>query len=127
MLFESEQFDRRLVKLASWSDQFYRYCEFRKFDTSGGNIDSVFIGCTFEDCEWYWGLFNLAIFVQVKFTGCTFRGTGFAGSKFIECEFIDCVFARDNLNGECYFEEVAWYKCKQTNCTGLEHQFPTER
>ena len=127
MHFESEQFDTRFVEPAGWSDHFFRYCDFRKFDTEGGEVDSVFIGCTLEDCEWYWGLFNLTIFVQVKFTRCTFRGTGFPGSKFVECEFVDCVFTKDNLGGDCYFSDVAWYKCSQRNCTGIENEFQNER
>ncbi|WP_082814482.1 pentapeptide repeat-containing protein [Collimonas fungivorans] len=123
MLFETERFESRLTKPASWEDCVFRYCNFADIDSEGGSIDSIFVGCTFENCEWYWGIFNLAILVQVKFKGCTFRGTAFSGSKFVECEFIDCEFTKDNLNGDCSFDDVAWYKCKQNNCKGLEGEF----
>ncbi|MDQ1833309.1 pentapeptide repeat-containing protein [Massilia scottii] len=123
MLFEGERFEASLRKPAGWNDHVYRYCEFIGIDTEGGNVDSAFIGCTIERCTWYWGLFNCALFVNVKFTNCTFRGTSFGGCKFVECEFVDCHFVKDNLNGACSFEDIAWYKCTQTRCPGLEAEF----
>lgn len=127
MLFESQQFDTRLKKPVGWSDNVFRYCDFVHINTEGGDVDSVFLNCTFQNCEWYWGLFNLAVLVQVKFTNCTFRGTAFSGSKFVECEFVDCEFTLDNLNGECSFDDVTWYGCVQSNCKGLEQEFRTKR
>ncbi|MFC5475528.1 pentapeptide repeat-containing protein [Paraherbaspirillum soli] len=122
MFFESQQFDTRLKKPFGWSDNVFRYCDFAHINAEGGDVDSVFVSCTFEKCDWYWGIFNLAVFVQVKFTNCTFRGTAFSGSKFIECEFVDCEFTLDNLNSECSFEDVVWYGCIQKNCKGLAIQ-----
>ncbi|HEX7643531.1 MAG TPA: pentapeptide repeat-containing protein [Burkholderiaceae bacterium] len=127
MLFEAEEFQTRLSKPAGWTDHFFRYCNFKHISSEGGDIDSVFIGCTLEDCEWYWGLFNGAVLVNVKFKSCTFRGTSFAGSKFVECEFHDCVFTKDNLNGDCSFNGVKWYNCIQKNCRGLEEEFRNKR
>ena len=127
MLFESEVFDTRFEKPASWSDHVFRYCEFSNIDTKGGDVDSVFIGCRIENCEWYWGLFNGALFLNVTFKGCVFRGTAFAGSKFIECDFIDCRFIKDNLNADCSFDDIAWYGCTQRNCPGLEQEFRSRR
>jgi len=127
MLFESETFDAHFEEPASWSDHVFRYCEFSNIRTEGGEVDSVFIGCRIENCEWYWGLFNLALFVNVTFKGCVFRGTGFSGSKFIECAFIDCRFIKDNLNTNCYFDGNAWYGCAQSDCPGLEHEFHNKR
>jgi uncharacterized protein YjbI with pentapeptide repeats len=127
MLFESQHFDIRLDKPAGWSDHVFRYCDFTNIVTDGGQVDSIFVGCTIENCEWYWGLFNLAVFANVKFKNCTFRGTGFSGSKFIECEFTDCAFIKDNLNAECSFEDIAWYGCTQKNCGALEREFQVRR
>jgi uncharacterized protein YjbI with pentapeptide repeats len=127
MLFESQQFDTRFEEPAGWSDHVFRYCDFTNISTEGGDVDSVFVGCSIEDCEWYWGLFVLAVFVQVKFKKCTFRGTGFSGSKFIECDFIDCEFIKDNLDTDCYFNDNAWYGCTQNGCSGLEHEFQSKR
>lgn len=108
---------------SDWSDHVFRYCDFVNIDTEGCSIESVLVGCTFERCEFYLALFNGAILVNVKFKNCTFRGVGFAGSKFIECEFIDCVFKSDNLGGECYFRDNAWYQCAQKNCGVLDREF----
>ena len=127
MLFESKTFDTHFEEPASWSDHVFRYCEFSNISTEGSEVDSVLIGCRIENCEWYWGLFNLALFVNVTFKGCVFRGTGFSGSKFIECDFIDCRFIKDNLNTNCYFDDNAWYGCAQSNCPGLEHEFHNKR
>ena len=123
MLFETRQFDKVFEKPACWSGHVFRYCEFSNISTDGGDMDSVLIECTIENCEWYWGLFNLAVFVKVTFRACTFRGTAFSGSKFIECEFIDCEFIKDNLNADCSFDDIAWYACTQMNCTGLQGEF----
>jgi uncharacterized protein YjbI with pentapeptide repeats len=127
MLFESQQLDTRLQKPGSWSEHVFRYCEFSGISTEGGDVDSVFIQCTIENCEWYWGLFNGTICIDVTFTGCTFRGTGFAGCKFVECRFIDCKFLKDNLNADCSFNENVWYGCVQQRCAGLESEFRSKR
>jgi uncharacterized protein YjbI with pentapeptide repeats len=127
MFFENQQFQTRLRKPAGWSDHVFRYCDFSEIETEGGSVDSIFVGCTIEKCEWYWGLFNCAVFVEVMFKNCTFRGTGFAGSKFVECQFSDCNFIEDNLGGSCSFSDIAWYGCIQTNCQGLEHEFRSRK
>ncbi len=127
MLIENQEFEAKLRKPVRWSDHVFRYCQFSGIKTDGGDVDSVFIACTFQRCEWYWGLFNCALFVNVKFENCTFRGTGFAGSKFVECEFIDCIFVEDNLNSPCSFDDIAWYGCTQIRCPGLEGEFRNRR
>lgn len=127
MLFQSAQFQGRLTNPASWSDNVFRYSEFTGISTEGGEVDSVFVSCKFAKCEWYWGLFNLAIFVEVDFNGCTFRGTSFDGSKFIDCNFTNCEFVKDNLGADCSFNDVVWYGCSQSNCTGLDREFRGKR
>jgi uncharacterized protein YjbI with pentapeptide repeats len=127
MLFETQEFVAAFPKSTSWSEHVFRYCNFSEIKTEGETCDSIFIGCTLENCEWYWGAFICAIFVQVTFKGCVFRGSNFAGSKFVECEFIDCIFTKDNLNADCSFDDVAWYKCEQSNCVGLEKEFRINR
>jgi uncharacterized protein YjbI with pentapeptide repeats len=127
MLFESQQFDTRFKKPVAWSDHIFRYCDFANIAVEGGDVDSVFIGCTIEKCEWYWGLFNGAVFVNVTFRDCTFRGTAFSGSKFVECKFSDCHFIKDNLGSDCSFDDVAWYKCVQENCGLLAGEFRNGR
>lgn len=123
MFFKSQQFGQRLAQSPGWSDHVFQFCDFAGIGTEGGEVDSMFAGCKVEHCEWYWGLFNQAVFVQVEFKGCTFRGTHFAGCKFVECSFSDCRFSGDNLGADCAFDEVAWYGCTQTGCSGLEGQF----
>jgi uncharacterized protein YjbI with pentapeptide repeats len=123
MLFESQQFDARLLKPATWSNHVFRHCDFSGISSEGGDIDSVFIHCTIEHCDWYWGLFNGTICMGVTFKGCTFRGTAFSGCKFVECHFIDCQFVKDNLSADCSFDDITWYGCTQANCPGPEGEF----
>lgn len=123
MLFKSQQFKGVLEEPAGWSDHVFHYCDFSEISADGGEVDSVFVGCKFENCDWYWTLFNLAIFVSVDFSGCTFRGTSFSSSKFVECNFDNCKFIKDNLDGECSFNDTAWYKCTRNNSPGLTQDF----
>ncbi|MFL6657158.1 MAG: pentapeptide repeat-containing protein [Massilia sp.] len=127
ILFEAQTFKTKLKKPASWSDSVFQYCYFEDFDSEGADMGSHFIACTFDRCEWYWGHFNCAVLVGVKFNNCRFRGTGFSGCKFVECEFVDCSFELDNLNSPCRFEDIGWYGCSQLRCPGLEEQFRSRR
>lgn len=123
MLIEAQRFEIKLDKPATWSDSVFRYCDFVGINSEGGDFGTIFVGCTFENCEWYWGIFTCAILVNVKFIGCKFRGTAFSGAKFVECSFIDCEFTADNLQAKCSFNDVAWYKCTQQNCIGIKEEF----
>jgi len=127
MLFESETFQGRLIKPEAWSGHVFRYSEFANISTEGGDVDSVFVACKIEKCEWYWGIFNLAIFVQVDFNECTFRGTAFSGARFVDCNFNKCSFLKDNLDADCSFNDVVWYGCRQHDCIGLEAEFRNRR
>ena len=123
MLFENELFETKLKKPANGSDNVYRFCDFDGIKSEGNDFGDIFVGCTFKNCSWYWGMFNGATLVNVKFIDCEFQGTAFSGSKFVECEFKNCEFLKDNLGAECSFDGVAWYKCRQNNCVGLEREF----
>jgi uncharacterized protein YjbI with pentapeptide repeats len=112
--------DTELPSQVGWEDNCFCYCAFAGLHEDGGSIDSVFLNCEFARCEWYWGLFNLAIFVGVKFTDCTFRGTSFADCRFVECEFARCHFTTDTLGGNCSFEGSRWYSCTQIGTQGME-------
>ncbi len=127
MHFEAEQFETRLESRDDWSDNVFQFCQFRHMDLEGALVDSIFVGCTFEECEWYCSLFTCAVLVNVKFEKCKFRGTSFGSCKFVECEFHDCEFIKDNLNGDCSFNDVQWYNCIQKNCRGLEEEFRNKR
>lgn len=77
MLFETQQFDTRLQKPATWSDHFFRHCEFSEISTEGGDVDSVFIGCKIVECHFIDCTFtrdNLnanCSFVDNSWYGCT--------------------------------------------------------
>lgn len=45
-----------------------------------GHFDGVFVVSTFQDMEWYWGLFNMAIFV----------GRAIENGIFVDTSFADC-------------------------------------
>ncbi len=123
MQINSQAFDRKVSAATGWEENYFWYCTFAGLDEEGGSIESVFLSCEFARCQWYWGMFNLAVFVGVRFTDCTFRGTSFSGCKFVECDFIRCHFTKDNLGGNCSFDDSRWYSCTQTDTRGIEHVF----
>jgi uncharacterized protein YjbI with pentapeptide repeats len=123
MQIDSTDFLTALSKGVKWEENVFRYCTFAKLRYEGAHVTSEFIDCRFEDCDWYWGLFNSATFVGVKFKNCSFRGSSFSGCRFVECEFDDCNFNPDNLGGACSFEGSRWYACSQINCSGLAGVF----
>lgn len=123
MQIDSGDFRAALGQGINWDENVFRYCTFMQVAGEGAHVTSEFIDCQFEECGWYWGLFNLATFVGVKFKGCTFRGCSFSDCRFVECEFDACDFTPDNLGGECSFEGSRWYACHQKNCRGLEDVF----
>ncbi|WP_081986398.1 pentapeptide repeat-containing protein [Chitinibacter sp. ZOR0017] len=118
-LFVNEHFTDRLLKPASWSEHAYRHCEFELISGEGAQIDSIFYACVFKQCDWYWALFNMAVFVQVRFENCVFRGAAFADCRFVECQFINCQFIPDNLGAPCRFNDSEFFACTQNNSHGL--------
>lgn len=107
------------------NDEIFRYCSFESAAIEGGCSDGVFLSCTFRDFEWYWGLFNMALFVSCKFEECTFRGTSFAGCRLVECSFSNCKFLSDNLGGSCAATDTNVYGCSSENSKGIRDVFPT--
>ncbi len=71
MLHASETFsESKQVKEALLSrDAIFRYCTFESANIDGGDTDGVFLSCEFRNFEWYWGMFNLALFHNCKFEG----------------------------------------------------------
>ncbi len=105
-------------------DEVFRYCHFESARLEGGDSDGVFLSCTFQDFEWYWGIFNMALFVDCKFERCTFRGTSFAGCRLVDCSFNDCRFLPDNLGAACSSSDTGIYGCAAENCVGFKELFP---
>lgn len=112
-------------KALAANDEIFRYCSFESATIEGGDSDGVFLSCTFRDVEWYWGLFNMALFVSCKFERCTFRGTSFAGCRLVECSFSNCKFLSDNVGGSCTATETSVYGCSLENSEGFDHVFQT--
>lgn len=48
-----------------------------------GHFDGVFIASTFQDMEWYWGVFNMAIFVGRAIENGVFCDTSFADCRIV--------------------------------------------
>lgn len=120
MIVESEEVtDAMPVLFAGIEDVIFRFCTIKGFHADGGHASGAFLSCTLNNLDIYWGLFNECLFAGCCFENCTFRGTGFPGCCFVECEFIGCNFIKDNLGGECSFDEARWYGCKQLNSVGM--------
>jgi uncharacterized protein YjbI with pentapeptide repeats len=125
MLIERTEY-REQASIVTLFDQenVFRYCEFSGFSIDGGHVDGMFVGCTFRDLDWYWGLFNGCVFVNSKFAKCIFRGTAFPDCRFVDCEFIDCQFLEDNLGGKgCTADGARVYGSTAKGCKGAEFLF----
>ncbi len=105
-----------------WEEDYFKYAKFSDISADGGNITSDFAYCEFTNIDWYWGIFNMVNFVGCRFMNCVFKGTSFLDCKFVECEFSDCRFIKDNLNGDCSFEESVAYSCEFQNTEGFAAQ-----
>ena len=118
---------KEVKKALSENEEIFRYCHFETAELEGGDSDGVFLSCTFQGFEWYWGIFNLALFVGCKFERCTFRGTAFSGCRFVECSFTECQFLADNLGGLCSASETNLYGCSSTDCVGFNELFQSQK
>lgn len=120
MLIEHEEFrDARAIVNQS-SEPVCRYSNFIDFSVEGGEIVGAFLNCTFSNIDWYWGIFNICLFVACRFEGCTFRGSSFPDCRFVDCHFTRCKFVKDNLGADCKFENCKCYGCSQNECEGLK-------
>jgi uncharacterized protein YjbI with pentapeptide repeats len=116
----SETVEAQNYATVDWEDNHFKFCQFRNFSVDGKHITSDFLDCSFVALDWYWGLFNLANFVNCEFTDCVFRGTAFSGCKFVECILTNCQFTKDNLGGNCDFDGGIAYGCIVNACEGFE-------
>ena len=119
MLYEHAEFgDRDSITKVLDDDHVFRYCEFSSASIEGRHIDGTFIGCTFSDIDWYWGLFNCCVFVRTGFAKCVFRGSSFPDCRFIDCEFVACQFLEDNLGTGCSADGARVYGSIAKECEG---------
>ncbi len=117
---ESFQTTKQVKDALESHDAVFRYCSFESADLEGTGSDGVFLTCEFRNIDFYWSLFNVALFFNCKFERCTFRGAAFAGCRFVECTFSDCRFLRDNLGGLCDARDTKLFDCIAVNCEGWD-------
>ena len=55
---------------------------------------SLFLSCTFKDCDLTKAVFTNGKFFNVKFINCTFSETNLTGTVFTYCQFIECTFEK---------------------------------
>ena len=114
---------RAVQQALAGNDAVYRYCTFADAELEGVHCDGVFIACTFEYIDWYWGLFNTAIFVNCVWQRCAFRGTSFAGCRIVDSRFENCRFLRDNLQAPCSADDTHIYGSQAMQCEGFATLF----
>lgn len=119
-LNENIEFDSpRAIGKALRANDAHRFCVFAHANLDG-SCEGEYQNCTFAQLEWYWSLFNCAVFVGCKFDACTFLGTTFASCCFVECTFNNCKFAANNLGGPCVAPESRFYGCTWADCLGWD-------
>ena len=107
------------VKSFNWEAENYKNIEFVDFTAEGANVETDFSNCTFENTEWYWGMFNIVNFTNCTFNNCVFKGSSFPDCKFVKSELNNCQFIKDNLDSNCSFENTKAYDCKISNTLGF--------
>jgi len=116
----SEEITPDNVAGLEWDEEHFKYCTFSGLNMDGHVICSDFVGCTFENIYWYWGLFTASNFIDCQFNECTFAGTNFPDSRFIACKLTNCKFLADNLAARpCEFDNAVAYGCSVVNCPGF--------
>jgi len=101
--------DKTNAAAIDWEENHFKYCDFEGFSAEGRTISSDFIGCSFGNVDWYWGLFSFANFIDCRFKDCLFQGTTFANCRFVDCELINCRFIKNNLDTSCEFKQTVAY------------------
>ena len=87
-------------------------CAFIGITQEGADLShSVFVDCTFQDCDLYWGHAFEVVFIKCTFTRCDLRlacdNTLFAG-----CSFTQCEVGPNQLGGT-----TEWERCTVVDCT----------
>jgi uncharacterized protein YjbI with pentapeptide repeats len=108
-----------------WDDNYFKHCEFVNFSKEGEVIGSDFIGCSFKNVDWYWGIFTQANFIKCHFIDCVFRGTSFVDARFIECKMDNCLFIKDSLGADCDFSRAVAYGCTINGGEGFRAEVRT--
>jgi len=125
MLIERTEYSDEPSLSVNLKDSIFRYCVFKNIMMEGKSVDAIFLSCKLDSLNWYWGIFNCCLFVDVRFENCVFHGSNFADCRFLNCEFIDCCFDEDNVGSPCSFEGTQWFGGNAVGCTGLpEYAFP---
>jgi len=63
MLIERQEFNGHTGPPSNGQDDtVFRYYNFSDLDIEGKGFDGALIGCTFRKIDWYWSLFNPALF-----------------------------------------------------------------
>ncbi len=124
---QSEKITPDNVAGLEWDEEHFKYCTFSGLEMEGHTICSDFVGCTFENVYWYWGLFSETNFIACHFNECTFAGTAFPGSRFIDCQLTNCRFIAENLASRlCSFDGAVAYGCSVVNSPRFNVSNPQE-
>ena len=110
-VYESTTVTQENLDQIDWDENYFKWCHFEDFSIEGKVITSVFMGCSFTNLDWYWGLFSYCNFLNCEFKNCVFRGTAFPYTKFVECTLTNCRFVKDNMAHDCEFEGAIAYGC----------------
>lgn len=116
MFFEHREFGGDHGLPESWDDSVFSSCTFDGLGVEGLSVDGAMLWCTVRRSEFYWGLFNTAALVNVRFQDCRFPGTSFRGCRMVECTFEHCRFVLDNLGGTCTVDDCILADCVFDNC-----------
>lgn len=117
MLIEGQDFTPQSGAPPLTGEDVFRFCQFDNLDVDGVSFAGMMEGCTFTRGRFYWGLFNTASLIDVRFVDCIFPGTSFRGCRFVRCTFESCRFVLDNLGGSATIDDCSFTECRFERCS----------
>jgi uncharacterized protein YjbI with pentapeptide repeats len=115
----SETINSNNVADIEWDGEYFKFCSFEGLSIDGQVVTSDFVGCSFKNIAWYWGLFSHSNFIKCKFANCAFAGTAFPDCRFVDCNLVDCRFIKDDLGCDCDFSKTIAYGCSIESSLGF--------
>lgn len=122
---QSETINSHIVAAIDWDEGYFKFCKVEGLSIGGQQVTSGFVGCSFKNIDWYWGLFSGCNFINCNFADCVFAVTGFADSRFVDCKLVNCRFSQDQLGGDCDFSKRIEYGCSIESSLGFGPFFNT--
>ncbi len=122
MLYEGLEFTPRLGARRSTARTFSASARSTTSMSTAVSFSGLMEGCTFTRAQLYWGFFNVASLIDVRFVDCVFPGASFRGCRLVQCTFENCRFILDNLGGSATIDDCSFTNAGSTAARSSAHR-----